>query len=156
MNLYAWAIKWGVSLAALQDLEREIGVDGPGEMPEGASEAAAQAAVRLEAARKGVRLFRNNVGQMNDERGVPVRFGLANDSSKINAVIKSADLVGWRRTLVTPEMVGSFVAVFVSREVKKPGWKYAATPREEAQKRWALLVAADGGDACFTTGPGTL
>jgi ribosomal protein S19 len=39
----------------------------------------------------------------------PVQFGLCKGS---------ADLIGWKRVTVTPEMVGSTVAVFTSIEVK--------------------------------------
>ena len=46
--------------------------------------AAVQAAVRLEAARMGILLFRNNVGALIDVRGIPVRYGLANESTQIN------------------------------------------------------------------------
>jgi hypothetical protein len=159
MNLTAWAIRWGVTAAALADLARELGLEGAGSIPEGVrgdSEAAAQAAVRLEAAQKGVRLYRNNVGALVDERGVPVRYGLANDSAKINKLIKSADLIGWRPILITPYHVGATIAQFVSREIKEPGWRYTGTEREQAQQRWALMVARDGGDAAFCTGAGTL
>lgn len=157
MNLYTWAARWGVSLAALKDLERDLGLEGVGVMPakSGISEAAVQSVVRLEAARYGVRLWRNNVGALKDERGVPVRYGLANDSKELNRVIKSGDLIGWRKTLITPDMVGRHVAVFVSREIKEAGWRYKADQHEQAQLRWAQLVIADGGDAKFATGEGS-
>lgn len=159
MILAQWAIKWGVPLAALKDLEHHLGLEGLGAIPatlKGDSEAAAQAAVRLEAAQKGVRLFRNNVGALKDERGVPVRYGLANESAEINKVLKSADLIGWRPVLIGPEHLGRRIAQFVSREVKAPGWTYGGTDREQAQWRWAQLVAAAGGDSGFCTGAGTL
>jgi hypothetical protein len=159
MNLFPWALKWGVSMAALQDLARELGQDGAGSIPDdlrGDSEGAAQAAVRLEAAQKGVRLWRNNVGALVDERGVPVRYGLANESAAVNKVLKSADLIGIRPVVITPQHVGATIGQFVSREMKAPGWTYSGTEREEAQRRWALLVAACGGDAGFATGAGTL
>lgn len=159
MNLLPWAIKWGVPAGALADLHAQLGLDGLGAMPDdmrGSSEAAAQAAVRREAAQKGVRLYRNNVGALPDETGRIVRYGLGNDSSKINKIIKSGDLVGWRRLMVTQAMVGGHVAQFVSREIKEPGWKWTGTERENAQSTWALMLLADGGDAGFATGEGTL
>ena len=122
----------------------------------GTSESAVQAAVRLEAARKGVRLFRNNVGALVDSRGVPVRYGLANDSPASNKAIKSADLIGWRTLRIVPEMIGQIIAQFVSRECKAVGWHYTGTDREQAQLAWAQLVAVAGGDAAFCTGEGTL
>lgn len=120
------------------------------------SEAAVQVAVRLEAARKGVALWRNNVGVLLDRRGVPVRYGLANDSSAVNANFKSADLIGIRPVLITPAHLGLTIGQFVSREVKAEGWRYTGDEREVAQLRWAELVLSLGGDAAFCTGEGTL
>jgi hypothetical protein len=45
---------------------------------------------------------------------------------------------------------------FVSRECKRPGWSYKGDAHEEAQLKWAQVVNADGGDAAFTTGEGSL
>lgn len=120
------------------------------------NEAAVQSLVRLEAVEKGVRLWRNNVGALIDSRGVPVRFGLANDSATLNKAIKSGDLIGWRPVLIGPEHVGMTIAQFVSRECKRPGWVYHGSPHEVAQAEWLRLVQADGGDAAFCTGVGTL
>lgn len=163
MQLETWALKWGVSHAALHDLQvcllrldasaLEIATDP---VHNRMSEAAVQARVRLEAPRKGVHLWRNNVGVLEDDRGTPVRYGLANDSKALNAVLKSADLIGIRKLLVTAEMVGKHVGQFVSREVKEAGWKYTETPRHRAQQNWANLVNALGGDACFANAEGTL
>lgn len=120
------------------------------------SEAYAQSLVRQEAADKGLHLWRNNVGVLKDERGRPVRFGLANESKQINEVLKSSDLIGWRPVLITPDMVGRTIAQFVSRECKPPGWKYTGNAHEAAQLAWLHLVSQGGGDAAFATGPGTL
>ena len=157
--VYQWAARHGVSLQAVQELASLFGMQGSHDLPpevKGTSEAAVQAAVRLEAARKGVRLFRNNVGALVDSRGVPVRYGLANDSKQLNEVMKSADLIGWRPLLIEPWHVGTVVAQFVSREVKAVGWHYTGADREPAQLAWAQLVTAGGGDAAFCTGVGTL
>lgn len=157
--VYQWAARHGVSLQALAELQAIFGMHGGHELPaevKGTSEAAVQAAVRLEAARKGVRLFRNNVGALVDSRGVPVRYGLANESKQVNEVMKSADLIGWRPLLIEPRHVGTVVAQFVSRECKHPTWHYTGGDREPAQLAWAQLVTAGGGDAAFCTGVGTL
>ena len=157
--VHQWAVRHGVTMAALQELAGIFGMHGGHDLPpevKGTSEAAVQAAVRLEAARKGVRLFRNNVGALVDSRGVPVRYGLANDSKQLNEVMKSADLIGWRPLLIEPRHVGTVVAQFVSRECKRPGWHYTGADREPAQLAWAQLVTAGGGDAAFCTGVGTL
>ena len=126
------------------------------------SEAYVQSLVRLEAPGKGVRLWRNNVGVLLDANGRPVRYGLANDSRKLNEDLKSGDLIGWRRRLITVADVGYVVAQFVSLECKPPDWRPAPPghserfKHEEAQRRWAALINADGGDARFVTGEGVL
>lgn len=162
MSLHTWAIRWGVSAAALVDLQHQLGLvtppfdkqrDGP---TEGKSEAFVQSLVRLEASQKGYKLFRNNVGALKDERGRVVRYGLANDSTAMNEVVKSADLIGWRSFVIPPQLVGCKFAQFVSREVKESGWQYTGTEREPAQKAWNDAVNADGGDAAFVTGLGSL
>lgn len=122
----------------------------------GTSEAAVQAAVRLEAGRKGIHLWRNNVGVLEDSTGRPVRYGLANDTKELNVRLKSGDLIGWRRVLITSAHVGSTIAQFTSRECKRVGWHYVGDAHEQAQLAWANLVIAAGGDAAFCTGVGTL
>ena len=117
------------------------------------NEATVQAAVRLAASKAGWRLWRNNVGTLLDSRGVPVRFGLANDSKNVNAMIKSGDLIGIRPVLITPEMVGTVIGQFVSIECKRGGWRPSATDEHErAQARWAEIVLLHGGYAKFSTG----
>lgn len=128
----------------------------------GASESRVQAIVRLEGPAAGVKLWRNNVGVLRDETGRPVRYGLANDTRALNEKLKSGDLIGWRKTLITQDMVGTYVAVFLSREGKPENWTPAPPTdvrrfaREEAQRAWARIVNEAGGDACFATGGGTL
>lgn len=159
MTLHQWAIRHGVSASALDELQALFGLNGAHVMPEaasGTSETAVQAVVRLEAARRGVRLFRNNVGVLQDDTGRPVRYGLANDSKQVNEAIKSGDLIGFRPVLITHDMVGAVIAQFVSRECKRAGWRYTGKGREAAQMAWAVLVATNGGDAAFCTGEGTL
>jgi hypothetical protein len=113
------------------------------------SEEAIQAKIRLLAPYHGFTLYRNNVGALLDMRGIPVRYGLANESKKENEKTKSGDLIGWESFIITPDMVGMRIARFVSREIKEEGWSYTGTPREQAQLKWANLVNAAGGDACF-------
>lgn len=159
--LHTWAQAWGVPAAALYDLQTRLGLLTPAMNEEagpstGKSEAWAQSAVRLEASQKGARLFRNNVGALKDQKGRLVRYGLANDSAQMNAAIKSGDLVGIRPVLIGPHHIGQKVGVFVSREIKEPGWQYSGTEREVAQLAWVNLITSMGGDAAFATGPGTL
>src|SRR5574337_356560 len=153
MTLHEWALQWRIPFEALADLKLRMGLDtDPDPAAAGRSEAWAQSQVRLKASRLGMRLWRNNVGALLDERGVPVRFGLANDSKEMNKRIKSADLIGIKPVLIGPQHVGSTIGQFLSREVKAPGWRYTGTSRERAQLAWVNLVASMGGDAAFSTG----
>lgn len=120
------------------------------------NEATTQNIVRLEASRKGCRLWRNNVGATYTKDGSFIRYGLANDSANVNREIKSADLIGIRPVLITPAMVGVTIGQFISREVKASNWRYTGNDRERAQLAWAELILSLGGDACFVVGEGTL
>ena len=91
--------------------------------------------------------------EVKDERGVPIRFGLANTSKAVNGELKSGDLIGIRPVLITPDMVGKVIGQFVSRECKESHWKYnPRDTRDVAQGRWAALVNSLGGDAKVTVG----
>ena len=84
--------------------------------------------------RSDLRLFRNNTGTLPDPRtGRPIQFGLARGS---------ADLIGWRTVVVTPDMVGRRIAVFTSIEVKTTIGRL--TP---AQQNWLGVVRGAGGIA---------
>jgi hypothetical protein len=159
-----WGKKWGIPEAAMHDLEVRMGIAGhvvlnsalhQGGMP--ASEGRQQALVMLEASQKDIYLFRNNVGALIDERGVPVRYGLANQSKEMNSRLKSSDLIGIRKRVITEAMVGTVIGQFVAREMKHEGWHFNAKDKHEgAQLTFINLIAANGGDASFCTGPGTL
>ena len=98
-----------------------------------ASEQTIQQHIRLACSSGNCRLFRNNTGTLKDANGRPVQFGLCKGS---------ADLIGWRTVTITPEMVGTQVAVFTSIEVK------AATGRlRPEQRQWLDAVQAAGGVA---------
>jgi hypothetical protein len=107
--------------------------------------------IRLAAAQRGEWLMRNNSGAGKLASGNFVRFGLGNDSERINDVMKSSDLIGIKTVIITMDMVGQSFGRFMAREVKKRGWKYAGTPRELAQLRFIDEVRKRGGDACFVT-----
>jgi len=152
-----WAQRWGIPPEAIADLQNTLTTQTPdAKALPGESEAAVQTRVRLEASRIGARLFRNNVGAGKMESGSFIRFGLANETAQMNHSIKSADLIGIRPVLIQPHHIGTIIGQFVSREIKSAGWKYKGTEREEAQLRWAELIASMGGDACFANGEGTL
>ena len=78
-----------------------------------------------------VRLFRNNVGALRDQRGQLVTYGLCTGSS---------DLIGLRRVTVTPDMIGQQLAVFSALEVKLPGRKPT-----KPQEKFLAMVQNMGG-----------
>lgn len=159
LPLHDWAARWQIPPQCMTELMAVMGATEPApappSAPPGASEAWAQSAVRLEAPRFGVWLTRNNVGALLDKRGVPVRYGLANESPAQNEVLKSGDLIGIRAVLVQPWHVGATIGQFISREMKAPGWTYSGKGREAAQMAWAQLITKYGGDAKFCTGEGS-
>lgn len=155
MSLAEWAYRWNVPPQAMHEL-CDMMIYTPEGETRPKSEARVQSEVRLEAPREGVYLFRNNVGAGKLQNGQFVRWGLANDSQKLNEHIKSADLIGIRKRLVTPDMVGSHIGQFVSRETKHQEWKFSGTLEEHSQLKWATLINAQGGDAKIVTGVGSL
>ena len=122
------------------------------------SEAWAQQQDRFKFAEAGGMAWRNNVGATPakcEECGAkqrPVRYGLANDSHRLNERIKSSDLIGAIPRLITPAMVGTTVAQFAAVETKRPGWRYTGTEHEQGQAAWLALISKIGGFATFSTG----
>jgi len=111
-------------------------------------ESSVQQRVRLEAARLGLHLWRNNSGACEDMTGRQIRFGLGNDSAKLNRVFKSSDLIGIAPTVVSQEMVGQTLGVFIALEIKASGWKPKSNDtREQAQRRFIDHVIGCGGIA---------
>jgi hypothetical protein len=153
--LAEWQQRHGVSAEAMIELQRVLTDAVPAApAPEATgSEAAGQQRIRLTAPTHGVRLWRNNVGACVDERGNHIRYGLANESTAMNRKLKSADLIGITPVTITPAMVGAVLGVFTSIECKRPGWKYKANAREQAQLSWAELILSMGGFAQFATDP---
>jgi hypothetical protein len=98
------------------------------------SEAQIQSEIhRALGSKPNIRIFRNHVGAVRDERGRVHSFGLQKGSG---------DLIGWVSLEITPAMVGQTVAVFLSVEVK------SATGRTRPeQETWARIVNAKGGIA---------
>lgn len=95
------------------------------------SEIEIQKDIQVALAEVGSIVYRNNVGMAYTKKGRPVRFGLHPGSS---------DLIGWTRRVITPEMIGSVVAVFTSVEVKTKRGKPSPT-----QEKWLRAVRANGG-----------
>lgn len=119
-------------------------------------ESGVQQDIRLAAPMHGAILWRNNVGACQDGSGRFIRFGLANDSAQLNKEIKSSDLIGIQPVVITLDMVGQTVGVFISIECKKEGWTYKGTAREVAQNRWLSIVAEHGGYGMFANGAGDI
>jgi hypothetical protein len=126
------------------------------------SEASVQAARRLEAARHGLVLWRNNLGCYQDERKNFIRYGLANDNPAGQKVFKSSDLIGIRPTQCP---CGLTYGVFTAEETKHAGWTYGGDKpcscrphkpqckpcHEKGQLNFLNFVIAKGGIARFVT-----
>ena len=116
------------------------------------SEAAVQQNIRLQASEQDDLLWRNNQGACYDESGRLIRYGLGNDSAQVNKRIKSSDLIGITKVVVTPDMVGQVIGVFTSIEAKPSTWTgRTLNDREVAQERWNQIVREYGGRAGFAT-----
>lgn len=153
-TLSEWKRKHGISDEAYNDLCLLWGIH---EHPEsssvdGKSEAYSQTKVMLAESYAGTTLFRNNVGAAQDKTGRIIRYGLCNESKKMNEKMKSSDLIGVRPVTITREMVGTVIGQFVAIEVKKPGWSFEGDEHETAQLRFGGMVAANGGFFKFSNG----
>lgn len=153
MILSEWARRWQIPQQAIEELRAGMGLCE--QIPElvGQSEAAAQQRIKLQAPQHGARLWRNNNGATFDQTGRMIRYGLANDTKALSEKIKSSDLIGITPYTILPIDVGAIIGIFTSIEVKKPGWKYTGTPREQAQLAWVNLIISLGGRGQFATGP---
>lgn len=155
MNYQEWAQRHPQAAAELQQV---ITCDVPDVERAGRSEAWAQQQVRMALGRAGGIGWRNNVGATParcPDCGVqqqPVRYGLANDSARLNERIKSSDVIGIVPRLILPQDVGTTIGQFAAFEVKRPGWQYKGDKREAAQAAFHALVIRFGGRAGFTTG----
>lgn len=159
IQLMQWAAQWHVPLEAIQDLQRRIGLVASAlPLPEaiaGASEAAVSAdAVRQARELHGAFLWRNNSGAYSADKppSPGTRWGLGNDSAKINEVMKTPDYVGIWPFHVGSEHVGRTIGQFCAIEMKAAGWSFSGTPREKAQLNYLELVLRQGGRAQFHAG----
>lgn len=115
---------------------------GPGRCPDcGSLLPAASHAVTCPGCRK--RILRGEATRY-------VRYGLGNDSKKINDRFKSSDLVGITPVIIRPEHVGRTFGIFTGIEVKV-GPTDAA--RLAAQRNFLNHIRITGGIACFASGP---
>jgi hypothetical protein len=117
-------------------------------------ESAVQTHTRLELARAGALVWRNNVGACEDKSGRIIRYGLCNESAQMNRALKSSDLVGVMPVVVTPDMVGKTVGLFLAVECKQSDWHMTPSDqRAAAQLRYIELVRSVGGIGGFITDP---
>lgn len=118
------------------------------------SETTTQNHVRAEFARIGP-MWRNNSGACEDKSGRLVRYGLSNDSAKLNKVIKSSDLIGITPTYAfLPTHGWRLLGVFTALETKHEGWcMKPGDDRAVAQAKFHDIVRSAGGFAGFVTSP---
>ncbi len=116
------------------------------------SEKAIQTEMQISFPYCGGKIWRNNVGAFYDGQGRLVRYGLGNESKKVNEENKSSDLIGITPVTVTQGMVGQKVGIFTAIECKREGWEYTDTKAERAQKNFLELVKSLGGRAKFYAG----
>lgn len=81
--------------------------------------------ILLRASQLGWRLFRNQSGRYQLPDGRWLTSGLC---------VGSSDLIGWKPVVITPDMVGTTLAVFVAVETK--------TTRGNVSKPQARFIAA--------------
>lgn len=95
---------------------------------------------------------RNNVGACVDKSGRLVRYGLMNESKKMNEKIKSSDLIAPVPILITQDMVGQMIGVYMAFECKHEGWHLTAgDAHAQAQAEYHRVIRAHGGRAGFVT-----
>jgi hypothetical protein len=93
----------------------------------------------IESSNAGLRMFRNNAGlaRFKDEKTGQrrvVKYGVANPGG--------SDCLGWHSVVITPEMVGRKVAVFVAAEIKTEGVSLT-----KEQRAFLAVVKEAGGIA---------
>ena len=89
--------------------------------------------IQLEASKLGHRMFRNNCGNLQNNKGQWVKYGVANPGG--------SDLIGWKPVVITPDMVGKTVAIFTALEIKSGNGIL-----KTEQRNFLNAVNAGGGD----------
>lgn len=121
------------------------------------NEAATSSRVQIEASALNLLLMRNNVGVAVDETGRHIRYGLMNESKKVNDQFKSSDLIGITPLLIRPEHVGKVMGIFTAIETKRTGWTMRPSDTHaQAQIRFLDLVKRYGAIGGIVTEPGQL
>ena len=157
MTFHEWAVANGLTMQQIRSYQAAFGTYDDVPHPEpGLSEAAVQKRVQVKASKLGGRLWPNMKGAGLMADGTFLRWGLLNQSQRISDEIKSHDLIGIRPRLITPEMVGSTLGQFWTREVKKADWHWTGDSHELAQSKFGELILALGGDSGFINNEGQL
>jgi hypothetical protein len=145
MDLEQWRIRWNIPLAAMDEFYRLF--IPTTKVDDTYTEGGTNKILRLTAPQQGCILWRNNSGAAVDKRGQLVRYGLGNDSARINGVLKSSDLIG-----ITPvQWQGKVFGVFTAVESKRADWRWSGNDHERAQANYLALVQRFGGIATFAT-----
>lgn len=111
-------------------------------------ESAVTSHIKLSAAQNGCELWRNNSGAFTDEYGRFVRFGLGSFAPQHHCA--SSDFIGIRPVLITPDMVGKVLGVFLAVEVKHSSWRFNPNDRHTSdQQHFIDIVNKAGGFAGF-------
>lgn len=102
-----------------------------------------QNTIRLNLSRDDVRLFRNAVGVGWSgtlmHKGIEGVYLKGARAQTYGLGTGSPDLVGWRSIVITPDMVGKRVAVFVGLEVKGPRGRVTFD-----QQNWQSILRRNG------------
>lgn len=146
MTIHDWSLRWQVPQQAMQEL---MTMDVPYQTSFDTTEASTQQKLRLSSATIGANLWRNNNGAGVNDRGDFMRWGLGNDSKRVNDAFKSSDLIGITPIMITQQHIGRVFGIFTAVEVKKASWKGVQNDREKAQWRYLQLVLNKGGFATF-------
>ena len=153
MTLKDWQARWGhhIPAQALAELKAILSPAMPLTAPTSRhSEAAGAAQIRLAAGRAGAPLWRNNRGGAYDETGRFIRYGLGNESVKLNDTWKSSDYIGMLPVVVQPSHVGRTFGVFLAVETKPTPWRLTpGDKRGQAQAAFIQSVRGFGGVGGF-------
>lgn len=159
IQLMQWAAQWQVPLAAIQDLQRRLGIAPEMHQLPSAGAGTSEAAVSADAVRQarefhGAYCWRNNSGAYDPSHppSPGTRWGLGNISKEVNDVMKTSDYIGIWPFHVLQDHVGMTIGQFWAREDKPVGWRYTGTPRERAQLNYGELVIRLGGKFQFHAG----
>jgi len=149
MNINEWATRWNIPDHAINELLYSV---VPTATMTDETESAVTAKIKLAASRFGGIMWRNNsgavtMGEAPNQRHI--RYGLGNQSVKVNKHFKSSDLIGITPVFITPAHVGQIIGRFTAGEVKRGNWVWSGSEAEQAQWKYLNVVTRLGGLGCF-------